>query len=387
MIPAAVERERARADCDFDALTPSDMQYPEVPRYSKKDVVRAGKVLRQTLRDGEYDDYGLSLDEAFRIAHNWRDAHSYPMWRVRLELAAKSRRIDPGYVAASRLKRMDAIRRKLRRPFTLYQLQDIAGCRVILREIEHVNELAGRYLNGYCIHHVNSEDDYLSSPKPDGYRGQHIILKFNGVHERAVFNRQTIELQIRTRLQHAWATAVEAVGLVKGQDIKGGGGDQDWRTFFQLMSSEIADREDCNPVPGFELSASERHKQIKDLSRKLKAVKTLESLGKAVRYDEIAYYGEHSRYFLLQYDYETQNVTVRPYDTFPQGSNDYVLEERKNAQRNTVLVEIDQVTDLRKAYPNYFLDVKMFTDCLREVLSPTHRAKRDYDLSWLKDWK
>ncbi|MBU6438396.1 MAG: hypothetical protein KGQ77_12790, partial [Betaproteobacteria bacterium] len=61
------------------------------------------------------------------------------------------------------------------------------------------------------------------------------------------FNNQKIEVQLRTRLQHAWATAVEIVDAFTGQALKSGlklnSGDPKWRRFFALMSSVIAIRE------------------------------------------------------------------------------------------------------------------------------------------------
>jgi hypothetical protein len=65
---------------------------------------------------------------------------------------------------------------------------------------------------------------------------------------------------------------------------------------------------------------------------------------------------------------------------------------------NTVSVEVDRVADLRRAYPNYFLDVSEFTDRLRHALGvapaparprlavPSTSPKGKYDLSWLSNY-
>jgi hypothetical protein len=40
------------------------------------------------------------------------------------------------------------------------------------------------------------------------------------------------EIQLRSRLQHAWATTVETVDTFTRQAIKTGGGKAEWRRFF-----------------------------------------------------------------------------------------------------------------------------------------------------------
>ena len=48
-----------------------------------------------------------------------------------------------------------------------------------------------------------------------------------------------VEIQYRTHVQHAWATAVELVGLVTESDPKFDRGNPDFIEFFKL-SSEIS---------------------------------------------------------------------------------------------------------------------------------------------------
>ena len=95
--------------------------------------------------------------------------------------------------------------------------------------------------------------------------------------EPKTFNGRRIEVQIRTQLQHSWATAVEAIGMVRGEDLKGGEGNMEWLRLFELMSSEFAEIESCPLVPGTPDQPARRD-EISCLNQKLKAVKTLENL-------------------------------------------------------------------------------------------------------------
>ena len=51
-------------------------------------------------------------------------------------------------------------------------------------------------------------DDYITTPKDSGYRGVHLIYRYYS-DKNETFNGLKIEVQIRTALQHAWATAVD----------------------------------------------------------------------------------------------------------------------------------------------------------------------------------
>lgn len=350
---------------------PRDMADLVRPLYSKSQIEKAGKVLRRRdLQPNELDEhYGLTTEEAFAIAHNWRSAHVVPLLRVRQDVSAKCRAFETGALTAARLKRMQAIRRKLQRPFTLYQIQDIAGCRAILADMAEVQKMVALYRNGGSRHTVQKEDDYIVSPKPDGYRSHHLILNFRGQGDLEIYNRQTVELQLRSRLQHVWATAVEAVGLIRHENLKNGKGDADWLRLFQLMSAEFSEHELGGPVPGTPASAEERRQEIRDLALKLNAATILDSYRVAIDLTEEWYVRSGlDRYFLLQFDYATRQVSVEPFSEYAIGSDRYIEEEMHNQSRNTVLVEVDAVTDLKRAFPNYFLDVTVFNERLDEVI-------------------
>lgn len=101
--------------------------------------------------------------------------------------------------------------------------------------------------------------DYIQSPKPDGYRGIHIVGRYRSEdEERAIWNGQRIESQLRSRLQHAFATAVETVTTFTSKPLKFGGGPPEWKRFFSLMGTAIAMREGTPPVP----DTPTKHKEL-----------------------------------------------------------------------------------------------------------------------------
>src|SRR5438067_360994 len=91
------------------------------------------------------------------------------------------------------------------------------------------------------------------------------------------FNGLRIEVQVRTRDQHAWATAVETVSLFTNQNLKGSVGDPDWLRLFALMGSEVARREDTLTIPGTPIDEREARNELRELAIKLDAIKKLEA--------------------------------------------------------------------------------------------------------------
>jgi hypothetical protein len=391
------------------SLRETETQQPDIgnvgdfPRfeYSMKDVKRAGEIIAGELSWSA--DSEPAIREAFQIANNWRDAHAYPMRSVRYSLIWFMRHHNLEGITAARLKRMQAIRRKLRRiPHNMSQLQDLGGCRAILPAISDVRSLVA-LLKERSRHHLRNEDDYISNPKKDGYRSHHLMLSYRGKGDAAVHDDRRIEVQIRTRLQHSWATAVEAVGLFRREDLKGNHGSPDWLQLFKLMSAEFAVAEGCQEPPNVP-PHNERIVEIKNLAQALGATNMLDNLSYAVRATDV--YVEPSSkpsYYLIQFDNATKQVTLSPYFLPKSAVLEYDNAESFDNQTgkdttNIVLVEADKLENLKDAYPNYFGDVQLFKTQLGRIVkgkdiqeytvrpqdTVAPRPRENPDLSWFR---
>jgi hypothetical protein len=362
------------------------MADPIASTHSKSEVVEAGKILA-----GKPDAFASETIEAFRLAHRWRSSHVHPMRRVRYELAARAKKMGLGGVAVARLKRMASIRKKLSRGNrTLYQIQDIGGCRIILADMHSVERLVEVFEDGAGNRPLFKPDNYIERPKIDGYRCYHGIFKFNGPDDDQAYGRHFIEAQIRTELQHAWATAVEAVGLFRNEDMKGGEGNSDWRRLFALVSGEFAAMEGGGAVPGVSEDRKERFNELRALVHGLDALRTLDGIREAISFSENVR-APDAKFFLIEYDYDNRQVKILPQAYLPSGLDLYESSEHSDTM-NSVLVEVDRLSDLKHAYPNYFLDVGMFTEELRRIVSvggnhPPSRSGWKPNLSWLQNWR
>jgi len=130
----------------------------------------------------------------------------------------------------------------------LARMQDIGGLRAIVESVTKVRELEKVYLESNFRHQLATpHKDYIQHPKSDGYRGIHLVYKYRSELAPA-YDGLNLELQLRTRLQHAWATAVETMGTFLGQALKSGQGEGQWKAFFEVSSAAIALLEKCPPI-------------------------------------------------------------------------------------------------------------------------------------------
>lgn len=348
-----------------DLAPPIDDMILEIPAYSKTDVKKAGSFLSRTIPIFSCPEDAEEAAKWFRIAHNWRSSHILPMRHVRFELERKAR-IHGGFTAA-RLKRMQSIRKKLPNR-QLNQIQDIAGCRIVCPSMVSLKRVLEEYNAGDTRHSVVNQNDYISAPKGSGYRSHHLVVKFGSTEKTKAYEGLKVELQLRTRLQHAWATAIEAVGLYTNEDLKGGRGDARWLRFFQLMASEAALSESAPVVGGVPEETRVRRAEIQHLNDDLDAIATLEAFRQAVK-DTDDLRSTIARHYMIQFDHATKRVTVTPYHEMSAGSRDYDRNDLDAMPTNAVLVEVERVEDLKSAFPNYFLDVALFAGGLKRVLN------------------
>jgi len=267
----------------------------------------------------------------------------------------------------------------------LTQMQDIGGCRAVVSSIRSVDRLVKAYQEAKAKnpgrgHEQASVKDYITNPKPDGYRGVHLVYKYrSGSAKHRSYNEQKIEIQIRSRLQHAWATAVEIVDAFTGQALKSGlkinSGDPRWRRFFALMSSAIAVREKRVPVPGAPLSEVKLKNELRAVSKSLKVVDLLSSLSTGLDLgQELGQKHPDTTVYLVVLNLKERNVRVLAFnkDELPLANEEYLKIEKENQDNPdvlAVLVAVESMKALRTAYPNYYLDSKEFIKALNKVIS------------------
>jgi hypothetical protein len=256
----------------------------------------------------------------------------------------------------------------------LTQMQDIGGCRAVVPTWTTVLTLSELYKASRQRHTLVHEDDYINGPKPSGYRGIHLVYRYES-RARPEYNGLKIEIQLRTRLQHAWATAVETVGTLIAQPLKSSIGEGDWLRFFALMGSEMALREGTPTIPGTPSGKRELDAELQELSDRLRVEQVLTGYGQALQ--TIHQGRRRATYYLLELRPEggpggqgVVRVTGFEANQLDEATHAYLETEKRLVEpgAQAVLVSVGSLGSLPVAYPNFFLDTRRFLDSLREAL-------------------
>ncbi len=335
--------------------------------YEKKDINKAGEKII---------DPDITPDECakcLKVIDNWRAAHAFPTNTFAIHLKHCVQDI-PSAVVVQRLKRRDTIVQKLERfpTMKLYRMQDLGGCRVILPKVADVYDLVKQMRTSRIRHEESNYKDYIAIPNPDtGYRGYHLIYKYFS-DRNTDYNGLKVEIQIRTKLQHIWATAVETVGVFTDNKLKFNSGSEDWLKFFKLTSGLFAIEERTAIPDGLPTDAMEIFDQWLVLLEKLDVISTLGTIGIATQ--KIGHIKKRAKkqqgYYIIKLWFDPVDVEIEPFygkeKSLEAATQAYSeLESLKQISKfDCVLVSAQSYETLVDAYPNYFLDVKQF---LQEV--------------------
>jgi len=306
-------------------------------KYSGKEIIRAGEIFIENdiLEDQE------KFDKAFKVLSYWRFSHEKPLETAFYLLQKVTTKKDRSAIFAKRLKR------------------------------------------------------YI---KYDGYRGYHLIGKFDADDG----DKKNIEIQIRTRLQHDWATTVEIVDLFTDQALKSNQGDDNWKDFFYGISEQFALMDKIHLFESRNLDEKFKLYQKQFYSNVEKKPTLIESIAKtavrAAQLDVIKLLEAYANslniadshiekkqldgYVLLEVNTKESAV----YSTFfrkedsSEAEKLYVEAEKKSASKEELVVALVSTTavgDIKKAYPNYFADSTDFLEHLALVLSLAVKIKKN----------
>lgn len=351
--------------------------------FSKKEVVRAGEAL---INDSLTKD-DVAFHHTMNVLTYWRNSHIVPLNLAHALINRFIHRVDKKAFVAKRLKRFDSIKKKLQRfdQMQLKNMQDIGGIRVVVSDLSKINSIYKILINEHCFYNGSKlikMDNYIENPKDDGYRCLHIVGKFNN----EVGEERKIEFQIRTTLQHSWATALEIVDMFTGQNLKGNLGFLTYKNFFKDVSDQFQLMENLS---GFQ--NNDRGIFLKEYLKKVLSDYTLTQqcidinkilemkMGLMSFEDQLKSYckaAEEINKKLMSINYKDGFVLIRlnvqnykiEHEFFNRSEHDLAslrysqYEQLLSNDKKWIitLLSTDAVGGLREAYPNYFADSEIF---------------------------
>ena len=348
-------------------------------KYTSSQVKKAWiKLLDKDLYKNEEE-----FAEVFSIMSYWRSSHEKPLSYVFNKLEKLVIEVDKNAIYAKRLKRYKSIVNKLFRfkQTKLNTIQDIWWCRVIVANLKKVDKVF-RELKKWP-EFVKKDgslniNDYIKNQKDDWYRSVHLIWKFTDW----IFDERKIEVQIRTKLQHDWATALEIVDLFTKQNLKSNQWKKDWADFFINISKQFTEMEkvdlfkydDNSWIYTYYDSVEnnpelyESHIRSKELIKILHIIETfnyfaesIDIVNKTINEKKINWY------VLIEINSDEKKVTT---SLFWEKENDKaeekyaekekIIASNENCSNVIALVSTSDVSNIKEAYPNYFADSTEF---------------------------
>lgn len=336
---------------------------------------------------GEKLREGIELTEEEKLEFdNFREAHNIIIKLFTIEL--KKVNFSKQHLTASRNKRIETIISKLCRPEKpkLDRIHDIAGTRIIFENIKSLEDYIDILENTELVNFkekINEDKNrynYIKNPKSDGYRSIHKVFYYSSNIPYSTLNEKSfnlenkkIELQLRTRLQHIWATTVEIYDIINKSNIKTGTHNklETKEGLFFKKCSLVFEGIESNEVEKIKININEifRDKDLVEIYNRLKGIKNIKNiqLPKTLGSDEV---------FILITDLNKGKTTF--FTTDPIEKNDkqdtflinasYRRLEEKNTKGEYILLllTLGDIKKLKNVYPNYFLNTNEFISILKK---------------------
>lgn len=361
------------------------------PEYSRTQVRRAGDILRES-------NDPFSQVESIDILNNWKAAHELPLDKIMGDVIEYTEQFDFVKTISQRRKRTESIllKLKLQPKLDLARMQDLVGFRIVFRHDEHkknreaieklLTELA--YIEKGLK--VKRKRNYIDEPRQSGYRSVHVIFQLDSP-EYEEHKTMQVELQIRTRMQHIWATAVETVGMFDESNLKQGLGDQQWLRFFRIMSDIMA--MDEGTMAFDKVRKSKLCEELQTITKENNVVQQLNviqaqhtalrravhDLEKASRVDATQLTPD---YFLVKLDLipffeDKDNEPTIEVQTFSNDEHIEATEKYGEWEEDThahplcfvLLAKSKNFEAFQQGFPNYFADIREFMNLHNQYVS------------------
>ncbi|MFH6964690.1 hypothetical protein ACHRVK_10005 [Flavobacterium plurextorum] len=310
------------------------------------DINRLGNRIR-----AEYD----TLNENTLIElQNFRTSHKDTLARVFNILCNLNRKMGGQNIVTYRIKRFESIIGKLYRypKMEFSRMWDIGGCRCIVNNNEEVYKLKQLIEKSEFLT-IRKEYDYISKPQEEGYKSLHLFISLKN-------DKTVIELQIRNKEDHNWATLVEITDLLFDAKLKEYGKNKELLRFHYLLSKRF-------------ILATEEKKEIAKTIKKYKYFEKLSNVFSRnyiqIRKQWVNIEGKHNHNYFLIETKKDEVPKITSYKKFDEAEENYFTIYKNNQTANVVLTHLPNPNyeQISIAYSNYILTFHSFLDDSYEI--------------------
>lgn len=340
-----------------------ETQKADFPGGSKSRVNRAGDNVRT----------GTANSEDLQVIDDWRAAHRAVLNTFQAVL--RNRTHGTRITVAQRHKRKRTIFDKLTRlpGMQLSRMDDVAGCRLIFRNIKELYSFRTQFHKARFNHKRRNDIDkydYIKNPKSTGYRGIHDVYEYDVKSEVGKkLAGLYVEIQYRTLLQHAWATAVEVIGFITESQPKFERGDKRYEQAMALASEILARAFENMKGPFPDLEDREVIERFLALDKELSLLDTLRGLNAA---DKSV---SENRNAILIFSGH-QELEIKTYRDSTEALRALFELEKQLPDRDIVLVRADTSDEVRLAFKNYFSDARDFIRKIEDGCAKLSKSKQ-----------
>lgn len=285
----------------------------------------------------------------------YRTSHKDSLAKVFNAMCNLNRKLGKKSIVTYRIKRFESIIGKLYRfpKMEFSRMWDIGGCRFIVNNNEEVYRLK-ELIEKSDVLEIRKENDYIKNPQKDGYKSLHLYISLKNDRNKV------IELQIRNKEDHNWATLVEITDLLFDAKLKEYGKDKELLRFHYLLSKRL------------ELSTDEQ----KEIIKTVKKYKYFEELSNVFSRNYIQIREQwlniesknNHNYFLIETK-KDQVPKITAYKKFDEAEEKYFNIYKNNQTANVVLTHLPNPNyeQISIAYSNYILTFHSFLDDSYEI--------------------
>ena len=315
--------------------------------YTGGDIKRLGARLREC-KEKYISDEDLDLLQAHRLSF------TEPLFKIFKQLTQHKSTVQRSAIIAFRLKRINTIINKvIRKPkMQLNRMWDIAGIRIIFDDEASARRMVSLILEKYTVR--GEIRNYFDNPKKIGYKAFHIYIT-------EPTSGKVLEIQIRTKNVHNWATLVEITDYLYDTRLKeiGYESNKEWGRFHQLISSNNQlEPEEAN----FLYKTLDKYDFISKLAE------TFRKNSNIVK-KQWQNVGSRDKYFLIELSSDSV-PKLSSYNDYEKAEVDYFEAYKKDEGVLIVLTSIHKPSfeQISIAYANYILSYHKFILDVQEIL-------------------